>query len=176
MNKFILLFLSLWLSVAACCSDSLNEYENVHCFDVDKLGNVYLVNGQHIIIWNKGERFRYHTQGNVATGIHTLNGFEILVFFEGIQSFQLFDNRLSPLTPITQLNQSEWINTLIPTLNNEFWMHSRASQMLGKLSRNRQIISKINQTHLTNTQLVEDHGGELLAFDEQHIYLSLIHI
>lgn len=133
-------------------------------------GTLYFFNANNLIAWKDGkELFRFHTQGKTISQIDTRNGFEILVFYQMQQSFQLFDNRLSELTPISKIPTNMWVNNLKQGVNNEFWAISNNMQRLLKLSRNLQIVSQQNQAYFEHLQLIKELNGKLIGYTNQRI-------
>ena len=160
---------SLLLLCSVACSFSaaaqpLKTYTNVQCLDMAPNGTLYFFSANNLVAWQNGkELFRFHTQGKTIANIDARNGFEILAFYQLQQSFQLFDNRLSEITPVMLLPNNLWVNNIKQSVNNEFWTISNNTQRLSKLSKNMMMLSQQNQAYFEHLQLVKDLNGKLIA-------------
>jgi hypothetical protein len=135
-------------------------------------GTIYFYSANNLIAWKNGkELFRFHTQGKVISQIDARNGFEILAFYQLQQSFQLFDNRLSELTPVGKLPTALWVNNIKQGVNNEFWAISNNTQRLIKLSRNLQVLSQQNQAYYEHVQLIKELNGKLICHTNNSIMI-----
>lgn len=167
--KFWLCFLGLWLSSSTINAQQLHHYNNVVCFDVTETGTVYLFDGNNLISWQGKEHFRHHTLGNIITSIDASNPFEILVFYQNIQSFQLFDNRLSPISPISKLPTNYWVNDIKQGVNNQFWFVSYEAQVLGKFNRNLSLQWQFQKELYNTLRLLGEREGKLFAYNSEKI-------
>lgn len=132
---------------------------------MDPSGVIYFFDGNNLIAWkNEKELFRFHTQGKIITSIDVRSGFEILVFYQLQQSIQMFDNRLSELTPVMSLSLPFWVDDIKQGVNNEFWVLSKTQQKLIKLRRNLKISMQLSQPVYADMALISEKNGQLYAY------------
>jgi hypothetical protein len=165
-------FLLLSFSTVTSFSQTTSKAGEISCFDIDPSGVIYYFNSKNLIAEKDGKEIaRFHTQGKIITSIDVGSGFEILVFYQQQQAIQLFDNRLSELTPFTQLQLPFWINDIKQGVNNEFWVISNAQQKLVKLKRNLSVSMQQNNALFANLTLISEKQGRLYAYSTQDLYL-----
>jgi len=141
--------------------------------NVDKLGNIYLINEKNEILkyddsYNLLFRNSYNTQGRISH-IDVSNPQKILVYFSDFQKILFLDNTLSEIKFLNLESLGYWnIRAVAPSVDNLIWIYDPINFKLIKINDNGNILLSSNELYSEGLQGASE--PQIIARDDR-VYL-----
>lgn len=185
-NLILLLFINLFITIASCqgtkkvsdistASNSIDyqisgKYSRM---DVDKLGNIYLVDSKNKI-HKYDPNFKllfsnsYNTLGRISH-IDVSNPQKIIVYFSDFQNLLFLDNTLSEIKILNLEPLGYWnIQAVAPSVDNFVWIYDPVNFRLVKINESGKVL--LNSNELYSGGITGDDVPVIMARDDR-IYL-----
>ena len=119
----------------------------INDFEVDKLGNYYLINYEGDIRKFSADKtflysFKNSSYGNIAS-LDVSNPHKILVFYKEFQTILILDNTLNDISTI-KLDYSQYYSAAGTSNDGNIWLYNSLKNQLSKISFNGMIIEEFN--------------------------------
>lgn len=119
----------------------------INDFEVDKLGNYYLINYAGDIRKFSADKtflysFKNSSYGNIAS-LDVSNPHKILVFYKEFQTILILDNTLTDISTI-KLDYSQYYSAAGTSNDGNIWLYNSLKNQLSKISFNGTIIEEFN--------------------------------
>lgn len=169
-----LLFINFSCNLSRNIGTEISDF-TINDFEVDKLGNYYLVNHSGEIRKYSSEKkilytFKNFSYGNIAC-IDVTNPHKILVFYKEFQILLILDNTLTIVSTI-KLDDSQYYSASGLSNDGNIWLYNSLKNQLSKLSFNGKIIEDFNPLNapypesITDSKIY-DRENRLYIFDEK---------
>ena len=141
--------------------------------NVDKLGNIYLINEKNEILkyddsYNLLFRNSYNTQGRISH-IDVSNPQKILVYFSDFQKILFLDNTLSEIKFLNLESLGYWnIRAVAPSVDNMIWIYDPINFKMIKINDNGNILLSSNELYSEGLQGASE--PQIIARDDR-VYL-----
>jgi hypothetical protein len=171
---FPLIFINSSCNLTRNVGTEISDFE-INDFEVDKLGNYYLINHIGEIRKYSAEKKILYTFKNLSFGniscIDVTNPHKILVFYKEFQIILILDNTLTIVTTI-KLDDSQYYSAAGISNDGNIWLYNSLKNQLSKLSFSGIIIEDFNPLNVPypsgiNDSKIFDRDNRLYIFDEK---------
>lgn len=158
-----ILVLCLFFIICSCnlTRNAGNEISDftINDFEVDKLGNYYLINDTGEIRKYSADKkilytFKSSGNGNIAT-VDVTNPHKILVFYKEFQTILILDNTLTNISTI-KLDDSQYYTASGISNDGNIWLYNSLKNQLSKLSFEGIVIEELNPLNTPYPESISD--------------------